>query len=409
MTLGFGSLIANTITVGQVRSGSATGMTATGGLTNNGATITVGAVFLGDSGVNGCVANAYLTLNNGAFLFDTVQKGSSAGAGSAIINLNGGIFSGINSISRSIGLPINLSGNVTLGQAAVGTGSLTFNGQTTLSSNITLTANVPSTFLAAINQTGGSWGLTKSGSGALTLAATNTYTGLTTINAGTLTLNGSVAGSLLVNGGQFQGGGSIKSNLTVSAGIHAPGNSTGIMSLGGNYALNSGGILQVELNGTVAGSQYDQVKLTGAGSQVSLAGSLNIIAATNLPLGASFSIITNSGNALVSGTFNGLPEGYALFASGRWWRISYIGGSGNDVVLTTIVPPAPKLSGISTSSGNIVFNMSGENGRYFNIETSTNFIFWQLLTNLYCPAGTITFTDFTPLSPARFYRAVLVP
>ena len=42
-----------------------------------------------------------------------------------------------------------------------------------------------------------------------------------------------------------------------------------------------------------------------------------------------------SSNA-ITGTFAGLPEGAEFYEDGQWWRISYTGGTGNDVVLTRI-------------------------------------------------------------------------
>jgi hypothetical protein len=38
------------------------------------------------------------------------------------------------------------------------------------------------------------------------------------------------------------------------------------------------------------------------------------------------------------GTFTGLPQNAEFYEDGQWWRISYTGGTGNDVVLTRITP-----------------------------------------------------------------------
>ena len=48
-------------------------------------------------------------------------------------------------------------------------------------------------------------------------------------------------------------------------------------------------------------------------------------------------IIDNDGNDPVDGTFLNLPEGSLVSNSGRTFRVSYVGGSGNDVTLTPLV------------------------------------------------------------------------
>src|SRR5262249_20734986 len=50
--------------------------------------------------------------------------------------------------------------------------------------------------------------------------------------------------------------------------------------------------------------------------------------------GNTFTIIDNTGTAPVSGTFARLPEGGTTTVNGTTFRISYVGGTGNDVVLT---------------------------------------------------------------------------
>ena len=51
---------------------------------------------------------------------------------------------------------------------------------------------------------------------------------------------------------------------------------------------------------------------------------------------------------LTPGTFTGKPEGAVVFADGQPFTISYTGGTGNDVVLTRVVPP--RVSSVSSTS-----------------------------------------------------------
>jgi hypothetical protein len=72
---------------------------------------------------------------------------------------------------------------------------------------------------------------------------------------------------------------------------------------------------------------------------VTLAGTLDLVAAPGLAAGSPFRIIDNSGSTTaITGTFTGLPEGAEFYEDSQWWRISYTGGTGNDVLLTRITP-----------------------------------------------------------------------
>lgn len=82
------------------------------------------------------------------------------------------------------------------------------------------------------------------------------------------------------------------------------------------------------------------MKIQGAANTVTLAGTLDLIAAPALAAGNTFTIIDNTGSAAVAGTFTGLPQGAEFYEDSQWWRISYTGGTGNDVVLTRLTPTA---------------------------------------------------------------------
>ncbi|MDQ6861908.1 MAG: autotransporter-associated beta strand repeat-containing protein [Verrucomicrobiota bacterium] len=210
--------------------------------------------------------------------------------------------------------------------------------------NLGIGSNNESTVFSGVMQDGAPFGrqsvggsLTKIGTGSFTLAGANTYTGATTVQSGSLILDGSVTSAVTVNGGTLTGSGTMRA-LTVNSGaILSPGaNGAGILTAAGNLTLNLGAVLLVDLNGPVAGMQYDQLNIAGT---VQLgAPTLSLQVGAQLALGAQFIIINNDGTDAISGTFAGLTEGAILNASGQSFAISYQGGSGNDVVLTAVVP-----------------------------------------------------------------------
>jgi autotransporter-associated beta strand protein len=186
--------------------------------------------------------------------------------------------------------------------------------------------------------------IAKQGNGQWTLAGTNAYTGATTVSAGTLLMDGTSVSPVTVSGGTFSGSGVISNRVTISTGSHVPGSPIGIQTVWSNYVVSAGGTLKINLNGTNVGSQYSQVAVrNGNAGTVTLGGSLSVIAVPGLATNTTFTIIDNDGTDAVSSTFAGLPNNATFFQSGYTWRISYVGGTGNDVTLTILAAPPPAL------------------------------------------------------------------
>lgn len=139
----------------------------------------------------------------------------------------------------------------------------------------------------------------KTGAGTMALTANNVYTGTTTVNAGTLLVNGSLGagGGVTVQTGASLGGtGTINSAVAVNpGGTLAPGASIGTLTVNSSLTLN--GNLAVEVN-TAAAPSNDVVNVTGTLSS-SVAGAVTV---TNLgpalAAGQSFKLFNK---ALVNG------------------------------------------------------------------------------------------------------------
>ena len=107
--------------------------------------------------------------------------------------------------------------------------------------------------------------LIKNGTGTLTVTGNANYTGPTTINGGTMILNGSILGNLLINPGTIFGGNATVAGSITNFGILSPGNSPGIVTAG-SYV--GGGVLlsQVQFdnaNAPVNGSTHDLLNVMG--------------------------------------------------------------------------------------------------------------------------------------------------
>lgn len=254
---------------------------------------------------------------------------------------------------------------------------------------------------------GGTGALVKTSGGTVTLSGTNTFLGGTIVSNGTLLLTGSLNSSVTVVDGVFGGTGAVNNDLTVNGGVLSPGLSPGVLTVKSNFTLGAGGSLLIEIDGT----GHDQVRLTNASSVIALSGELIVSAATGLATGATFVIVSNAGSAAVGGTFAGRPEGFTFSASGYWWRVSYIGGSGNDVSLTIVPPPAqPLVASASLSNALVQFSITGDTNLAYQVQTSTNLADWTTLqtTNVVTPSFGWSDTN-TGSFLRRFYRVLLGP
>ena len=175
-----------------------------------------------------------------------VRVASNNALGTGPLRLNGGVVSANGASSYALASPLALSSG-TLGDV-VNNGPLTFTAASgTLAQNVALTVNSPVTINSGLTDGGGGFALTKNGSGTLTLAGNNTYSGSTAVNSGALYINGAnattsiyVSSSATLGGTGSAGAANVNIDSTFSAGgvIDLSQNGTGTLTLGNLSFVN---------------------------------------------------------------------------------------------------------------------------------------------------------------------------
>ncbi len=398
--MGGGTLDVTTLVIGQKNySGGRTGSSATGTFSVNGGMVIANTLTLGDQvGNNGPSVSGTFNLNGGGTLrAQTIQPG--AGTASRPFNWNSGTIRNYDSATN-----LTITSGLTLATAAGGTHD--FNIDAARSGTIN-----------AIIAGGGA--ITKSGAGSVTLTATNTYTGPTTINAGTFALGsaGSLSASpiITVAGGalfdiasasgftigaaqKLQGFGSVRGSPTI-AGTLAPGSAIGTLTFSNNLTL--AGTTLMEIARTNGAATNDQAVVAGT---VTYGGSLVV---TNLgmePLqwGDTFKLFSAG---VRNGSFSSTnlpPLTLPLYWTNR------LAADGTIAVATTV----------NTLPTNVVVGASGTN---LTLSWPADYTGWRLLVQTNPPGtglGTNWFTwpnstnvhsvsvSVTPTNASVFFKLV---
>lgn len=233
------------------------------------------------------------------------------------------------------------------------------------------------------------------------------FNGVTLVNGGTLSLNGSQPFSpVTVNAGATLMGNGVAGVVSVAGGTASPGNSTGLLKTA-RLLLSANSLFKAELNGPLAGVSYDQVDVAG-GVDVGTA-TLDVALSFSPPPGSQFALILNDGADVITNTFKDLPEGATLSIGGAQFQISYKGGDGNDIMLTQLSSSAPHIGGITPSgNGGIQLKGTGAAGVTYNVEANTNLsrTNWvKIGSGLADVNGQVSFVDTNAASfQRRFYR-----
>jgi autotransporter-associated beta strand protein len=240
--------------------------------------------------------------------------------------------------------PLTLNG----GQVMVETGNVTLSGPIAVTANSNVLMNAASVVVTMSGALSGSGSLIDFGFGTLILTgASPTFNGTVSTGAGSVIVDGALGSGTISNfSGTLSGSGTVGPVNTAFGTINPGHGGAGRLSTGA-LTLTNDSTVAIELAGPGAGSA-DQLKVTGSVTlaNAALSPSLSYTPTTN----SVFTIIDNDGTDPVVGTFKNLPEGAALTIGAVPFVISYVGGTGNDVTLSTKLVSTHYLSEGSTGA-----------------------------------------------------------
>ena len=335
--------------------------------------------------------NGPIDLNGSVLLFtwdstvpQTLVGGVISGAGGIIAQGSGGDIGLTLSGNNTFTGPVTVEGGYLSANHvnALGAGGSAANG-TVVKPNATfiIGADITNEFLS-VEAGGGS-----NGNGNMQANGIRTWGGPVTLvanqNQSTITFN-LLSNQIIFTGPISGSGGMMCCNET--AGRIALANSANTYGGASAMSLNQGGTLRATANNTLSpaspivlagttggvlemgafsatsagftGSSASFLKISTGGKltvngPVSLANTtLQLTLVGNPANGTQFMIIDKTTAGAVQGTFNGLNEGATLNAGGLQFSVSYVGGNGNDVVLTVLGPvPPPTLTVVRNGSG----------------------------------------------------------
>ncbi len=390
-----------TVSAGELDFNNTTGNAITGHLLVNGGVAKLLAANQISSGKN-------LTVTSGTFDLQNYNQSV------ANVQLTGGVIQGSGTLSSSNAYDVqsgtisaNLAGtgglNKTTSDNATLSGSNTYTGATAVTGGtLTLDGLIAASSAVSVNNATLAGSGTASGTvssnnatihgnalrlGATTLYGTSTLSGYNiassvTVNSGTTTLtgttqstsalfvsaeatlnaNGTISGNANVSG-LLKGKSTVTGNLALISGTLAPGNSAGITTVEGDFTVDRNSTLVAEVSGNVAGTTYDQIKVSG---NVSIAGTLNLSDLSGLTLGSTITLIDNAGSGTTTGYFSTIitsgstysvtsNSDYTFTVGSTEYLLSYntsssaSGANFNDVTLTVVPEPgswAMLISGI---------------------------------------------------------------
>ena len=389
--------------VGQVRKTGTGLLILTGPNTYTGlTTVTAGTLRVNTSSLlgNGDIANSGVVQFNEAATGGTYAgvisgTGQFVKLGAAVLTLTGAnTYTGLTTVSAGtlVGDTTSLPGNI------VNNGVVRFNQATT------------GTYAGVISGTGS---VTKTSSGVLTLTGANTYTGLTTVSAG------KIVGSTTSLPGNIVNNGVVEFNQS------ANGTYAGIIS--GTGQLRKAGTGAVSFSGSnsyTGSTQVNNGTLFIEGDQAAATGALSVASGATLggkgTVGGS-TTISSGGNHRIGASATGDAPGYQTFAnaltynadSQAFWRLT-----ANTTTATTAGKQNFDQAGVGTTltvSQDAIFNLAFNNvgstvnwaDSFWNVAKS-NSDGWQIFNAALLSVPDLTIFTLNPANQWRDSQGVLL-
>jgi autotransporter-associated beta strand protein len=343
---------------------------------SGGTTISAGTLQFGNGGVGSgpIVDNSTLAFSGGSFILSNPTSGSGGvsvnggalmlagantysgptvvGSGTSLIAGSSTAFGNNSAVTLSSGGTLTINGfNVSIGSltGSAGTVRNNSNGAAALTVGVD---NTSTTFAGVIiDGTGSPFALVKAGTGTLTLTGSNTYSGGTTINAGTLQV--SAPGAL--------GSGAVVDNATLAFNLSGSATQSNLISgTGGISKLGAGALTLTGMN------TYTGPTVVSAGSLIAGSSSaFGVNSAVTVSAAATLSVNGNNvtiGSLAATGTVNNNANSLATLTVGSDNTSTTFGGliadgTGGPLAVAKVGTGTLTLTGRAANTGG--FTVSG--------------------------------------------------